>query len=41
MVMTGTRAAEKSHLVAIHHEVVCGDERLEHNHPTGVGGPLE
>lgn len=20
---------------------MCGDQRLEHNHPAGVGGPLE
>lgn len=32
---------DASYLVAIDHEVVRGDERLEHNHPAGVGGPLE
>lgn len=30
-----------AHLVAIDHEVVRGDEGLKHNHPAGVGGPLE
>lgn len=30
-----------THLIAIDHEVVCGDQRLEHYHPAGVGGPLE
>lgn len=29
------------YLVAIDHEVMCCDERLEDNHPAGVGGPLE
>lgn len=29
------------YLVAIDHEVMCGDQRFEHNHPAGVGGPLE
>lgn len=33
--------AEASHLVAIDHEVVSGDKRLKHNHPAGVGSPLE
>lgn len=34
-------SAEAPHLVAIDHEVVCGDKWLEHDHPTGVGGPLK
>lgn len=32
---------EGAHLVAINHEVVCGDKRLENHHPAGVGGPLK
>lgn len=30
-----------SHLIAVDHEVVCGDKGLEHDHPAGVGGPLK
>ena len=30
-----------SYLVAVHHEVVCGDEGLEHHHPAVAGGPLQ
>lgn len=33
--------AEAAHLVAIDHEVVCGDEGLKHNHPAGIGRPLK
>lgn len=28
-------------LVAIDHQVVCGDEWFKHNHPAGVGSPLK
>lgn len=28
-------------LVAIDHDVMRGDERFEHDHPAGVGGPFE
>jgi len=30
-----------SDLIAIDHNVVCGDERFKHDHPAGVGGALE
>ncbi len=29
------------YLVAIDHQMVCGVEGLEDNHPAGVGGPLK
>ncbi len=32
---------EAPHLVAVDHEVVCGDQRLKHDHPACVGGPLK
>lgn len=28
------------HLVAVHHEVVCGDQSFENHHPAGVAHPL-
>lgn len=28
-------------LVAIYHQMVCGGEGLEHNHPAGVGRSLK
>lgn len=30
-----------SDLIAIDHQMVCGCEGLEDNHPAGVGGPLK
>lgn len=30
-----------AHLIAVDHEVVCGDERLEDHHPARAGGPLK
>lgn len=29
-----------THLVAMHHEVVRGDQGFENHHPAGVAGPL-
>lgn len=28
------------HLIAMHHEVVCGDQGFENHHPAGIAGPL-
>lgn len=28
-------------LIAVDHQMVCGGEGLEDNHPAGVGGPLK
>jgi hypothetical protein len=36
-----TRCIDRAHLIAIDHEVLCGDEGLEDHHPAGVGGPLK
>lgn len=30
-----------AYLIAIDHQMVCGGERLEDNHPAGVGGPFK
>jgi len=30
-----------AHLIAVDHEVLCGDEGLEDHHPASVGGPLK
>lgn len=32
---------EASYLVAVHHEVVGGDQGFEDHHPAGVGRPLK
>lgn len=30
----------QAHLIAMHHEVVCGDQGFENHHPAGISGPL-
>lgn len=41
IIQSVTAALCASHLVAVDHEVVRGDEWLKHDHPAGVGGPLK
>ena len=33
--------ARSAHLVAVHHEVVCGDERFENHYPAVTGCALQ
>lgn len=38
----GSRASvHRAHLVAVHHEVVCGDERFENHDPAVAGRALQ
>lgn len=32
--------ARRAHLVAVDHEVVCGNQGFENHHPAGIADPL-
>lgn len=42
MLLFGTAGMclSQAHLVAMHHDVVCGDQGFENHYPAGVAGPL-
>lgn len=38
--IVGPNDARRAHLVAVHHEVVCGNQGFEDHHPAGIADPL-